>query len=54
LFYLRARGLSAEGAKQLLVSAYVNEVIDRSQNSTVVAFVKNELSRRGRIIADEI
>ncbi len=54
LFYLRARGLSAEGAKQLLVSAYVNEVIDRSQNPTVVAFVKNELSRRGRIIADEI
>jgi Fe-S cluster assembly protein SufD len=54
LFYLRARGLSAEGAKQLLVSAYVNEVIDRSQNPAVVAFVKNELSRRGRIIADEI
>jgi Fe-S cluster assembly protein SufD len=54
LFYLRARGLSAEGAKQLLVSAYVNEVIDRSQNSNVVTFVKNELAKRGRIIADEI
>ena len=54
LFYLRARGLSAEGAKQLLVSAYVNEVIDRSQNETVVNYVKQALSQRGRIIADEI
>ncbi len=54
LFYLRARGLSAEGAKQLLVSAYVNEVIERSQNDTVVQYVKQELSKRGRIIADEI
>lgn len=54
LFYLRARGLSAEGAKQLLVSAYVNEVIERSQNETVVEYVKKELSRRGRIIADEV
>lgn len=54
LFYLRARGLSAEGAKQLLVSAYVNEVIDRSQNETVVNYVKQALSKRGRIIADEI
>ncbi len=54
LFYLRARGLSEVGAKQLLVSAYVNEVIDRSQNPEVVTFVKNELAQRGRIIADEI
>ncbi len=54
LFYLRARGLSAEGAKQLLVSAYVNEVIDRSENADVVTYVKNELAKRGRIIADEI
>ncbi len=54
LFYLRARGLSAEGAKQLLVSAYVKEVIDRSSNPAVVTFVKQELAKRGRIIADEI
>jgi Fe-S cluster assembly protein SufD len=54
LFYLRARGLSALGAKQLLVSAYVNEVINRSNNADVVTFVKQELSARGRIIADEV
>jgi Fe-S cluster assembly protein SufD len=54
LFYLRARGLSAEGAKQLLVSAYVKEVIDRSSNPAVVTYVKQELAKRGRIIADEI
>lgn len=54
LFYLRARGLSALGAKQLLVSAYVNEVINRSNNAEVITFVKKELSERGRIIADEV
>jgi len=54
LFYLRARGLSEMGAKQLLVSAYVNEVIMRSNNHEVVTYIKQELSNRGRIIADEI
>ena len=51
---MRARGLSALGAKQLLVSAYVNEVINRSNNAEVINFVKKELSERGRIIADEV
>ena len=54
LFYLRARGLSEMGAKQLLVSAYVNEVILRSNNEEVTAYVKKELSSRGRIISDEV
>lgn len=54
LFYLRARGLSTLGAKQLLVSAYVNEVINRSNNAEVITFVKKELSERGRIIAEEV
>ena len=46
--------LTESGAKQLLVSAYVNEVINRSNNADVVTFVKQELSARGRIIADEV
>jgi len=52
LFYLRARGLSEMGAKQMLVSAYINEVIDQSGQPLVIDFVKNILSERGRIIAD--
>jgi Fe-S cluster assembly protein SufD len=52
LFYLRARGLSESGAKQMLVSAYINEVIDRSNQPSVVEYVKGTLSKRGRIIAD--
>jgi len=52
LFYLRARGLSESGAKQMLVSAYINEVIDRSNQPSVMEYVKGTLSKRGRIIAD--
>jgi len=52
LFYLRARGLSEMGAKQMLVSAYINEVIDRSGQPLVIEFVKKTLSERGRVIAD--
>ena len=52
LFYLRARGLSEMGAKQMLVSAYINEVIDRSGQPLVIEYVKKTLSERGRVIAD--
>jgi hypothetical protein len=40
------------GAKQMLVSAYINEVIDRSGQPLVIEFVKKTLSERGRVIAD--
>ncbi len=52
LFYLRARGLSEMGAKQMMVSAYINEVIDRSGQPLVIEYVKKTLSERGRVIAD--
>lgn len=52
LFYLRARGLSEEGAKQMLVSAFVMEVIEKSGNPDAVSHVKKLLMEWGKILSD--
>lgn len=43
IFYLRARGLSEQSAKQLMVGAFIGEVIDKISNQHVVNAVHTEL-----------
>ena len=46
VFYLRARGLSESSARQLLVSAFVSDVLDKIENSAVVDFIDENLTKR--------
>ena len=46
IFYLRARGLSRRAATQLMVSAFITEVIDHIENENVRAFTFNLLKKR--------
>jgi Fe-S cluster assembly protein SufD len=46
VFYLKARGISEEAAKGLLVSAFVNEVLESISNGTVSDFAKKTLQTR--------
>lgn len=44
LFYLRARGIGEAAARQLLVRAFVEEVVDKVPNDAVKAYVDNRLN----------
>ena len=46
IFYLRARGLSRRAATQLMVSAFITEVIDHIENENVRAFTFDLLKKR--------
>jgi Fe-S cluster assembly protein SufD len=46
VFYLRARGLSEASARQLLVSAFISDVLDKIENDSVGAFIDDVLSNR--------
>jgi len=39
LFYLRARGLSEKSARELIVSAFINDVIEKIENEEVRSFI---------------
>jgi Fe-S cluster assembly protein SufD len=39
LFYLRARGINEKSAKELLVSAFIGEVLDKVENETTRAYI---------------
>ena len=51
VFYLRARGLSEKSARKLLVSAFVQEVFDRIENETFMAYIERCLDERFRWIS---
>lgn len=44
IFYLRARGLSEKSAKELLVSAFISEVLSRIENKEVFNFANTFLN----------
>ena len=44
LFYMESRGISREEAKQILIDAYLDEVIDKVENTAVREFFKQKLS----------
>ncbi len=46
IYYLQARGLSKRAATQLLVSAFITEVIDHVKNESVKSFIYNRLNER--------
>ncbi len=46
VFYLRARGVSETSARQLLVQAFIEDVLDKVEDQYVVTCIHKELSRR--------
>ena len=46
VFYLRARGLSEMSARKLMISAFINDVIEKVENEEVKEFVFNILQQR--------
>jgi Fe-S cluster assembly protein SufD len=46
VFYLRARGLSEKSARKLMISAFINDVIEKIQNEEVKLFIIQLLQER--------
>ena len=46
VFYLRARGLSEASARQLLVSAFIGDVLEKIENNAVNEFITKQLTAR--------
>ena len=46
VFYLRARGLSEKSARKLIVSAFINDVIEKINNEEVVHYVQQKIEER--------
>ena len=46
VFYLRARGISESSARQLMVGAFIGEVLEKIENEKVVGFVNGILKSR--------
>ncbi len=45
VFYLRARGLSEKSAKELLVSAFISDVLNKIENEEVLNFTNSNLNK---------
>jgi Fe-S cluster assembly protein SufD len=46
VFYLRARGLSEKSAKELLVSAFISDVLNKIENEEVLNFTNSYLNKQ--------
>lgn len=46
IFYLRARGISERSAKALMVTAFIDDVIERVDNQQIVDYIHQELHTR--------
>ena len=46
IFYLRARGISEKAARQLMVSAFIGDVLEKIENPSVLDFVQDLLKKR--------
>jgi Fe-S cluster assembly protein SufD len=46
IFYLRSRGLSEKKARQLMVSAFIDDVLNKVKNKNVCSFVSNLMKER--------
>jgi Fe-S cluster assembly protein SufD len=46
VFYLRSRGLSDKAARNLLVSAFVGQVLEKIENTEILDFVYGKLNER--------
>ena len=43
LFYLQTRGIDLEQARQILIEAYLNEVVEKIADNTIKEWLKSEL-----------
>ena len=41
LFYMQARGIPLEKARQILIEAYLNEVFEKAKDSAVAEWMKD-------------
>jgi Fe-S cluster assembly protein SufD len=46
VFYLRSRGLSDKAARNLLVSAFVGQVLEKIENTEILDFIYGKLNDR--------
>jgi Fe-S cluster assembly protein SufD len=46
IFYLRARGLSEKAAKNLMVSAFIGDVLDKIENPSVLQMVQTIIQKK--------
>lgn len=46
IFYLRARGLSEDSARKLLVQAFINDVLEKIESEVVRSFVDKKIEER--------
>ena len=46
VFYLRARGISEKSARNLVVSAVVNDALEKTENEEVLAYVYSLVKER--------
>lgn len=46
IFYLRARGLSESSAKQLMISAFIGDVLEKIENEEVINYIHSALKNR--------
>lgn len=52
VFYLRARGIGEKAARQLMVGAFIGDVLDKVENETVLSHIHQEIENRfGWVIA---
>ena len=45
VFYLRSRGLSEKAAKELLVKAFLGEVLEEVEHAEVRSYVENQIEK---------
>jgi len=45
VFYLRSRGLSEKSAKELLVKAFLGEVLEEVENEEVSSYVEEQIEK---------
>lgn len=46
VFYLRARGISEKGARALMVSAFIGEVLEKIEHEAVLAYVQAKIEEK--------
>jgi len=46
IFYLRARGLSEKAARNLMVSAFIGDVLDKIENQKVLENVQSIIQKK--------
>jgi Fe-S cluster assembly protein SufD len=46
VFYLRARGISEKSARNLVVSAFVNDALEKTENEEVLAYIYSLVKER--------